>query len=52
MNVYEGPSGIGQLAIPVADLDRAGRSIGTYSGCASCSKPRPGLPFLSVAVCG
>ena len=46
MSGYEGPSGVGQLAIPVADLDRA---IGFYRdvlGIRFLFRAPPGLAFL------
>jgi methylmalonyl-CoA/ethylmalonyl-CoA epimerase len=46
MSGYEGPSGVGQLAIPVADLDR---SIGFYRdvlGIRFLFRAPPGLAFL------
>jgi len=46
MNVYEGPSGIGQLAIPVADLDRAVSFYRDLLGLRFLFQARAGLAFL------
>jgi methylmalonyl-CoA/ethylmalonyl-CoA epimerase len=46
MSVYEGPSGIGQLAIPVADLERAVSFYRDSLGLRFLFQAPPGLAFL------
>jgi len=46
MNAYEGPLGIGQLAIPVADLDRAVSFYRDLLGLPFLFRAPPGLALL------
>jgi methylmalonyl-CoA/ethylmalonyl-CoA epimerase len=46
MNTYEGPLGVGQLAIPVADLERALAFYRDVLGLRLLFRAPPGLAFL------
>ena len=51
MSGYQGPSGVGQIAIPVTDLERAVTFYRDVLGLRFLFRAPPGWPFSSAERC-